>query len=375
MFLAVYILLFIIYLIFNAALAYGWDNIKMGIDRNVKNQVNVTIIITVRNEEEKILDLLHDLEKQSYPLNKFEVFIFNDHSTDQTAHLIEAYSNQSKLNITLFHLSGNNASPKKQAITQGVNSAKGELIMITDGDCQIQEKWISSFVDKYQNDQKQFIFGPVSFIQEKKFFNKLATVEFASLIGAGAASWYFKKPTMCNAANLAFSKQAFIDVGGYEDNQSIASGDDVFLMNKIFSRNKDAVAFLKHENAIVLTHSECSLKRFFYQRVRWASKWKLTGDFKSMLTPLFVFTFHLATLTILFLAVLEKVNFYLVIGLLAAKILGEWYFIRKVMQFLNQKANVFYYAIASLIYPFYAVIIGLAANFVPYIWKGRKYKD
>ena len=58
---------------------------------------------------------------------------------------------------------------------------------------------------------------------------------------------------MCNGANLAYEKNAFFEVYGFEGIDDIASGDDMLLMHKIQKISRIRLAFLKSTNAIVTT--------------------------------------------------------------------------------------------------------------------------
>ena len=48
----------------------------------------VSIIIAARNEETFLPNLIQDLIKQEYPLDKLEVIIINDRSTDSTKEIL-----------------------------------------------------------------------------------------------------------------------------------------------------------------------------------------------------------------------------------------------------------------------------------------------
>ncbi len=375
MFLVGYLILLAFYLLFNLLLARGWKSIPVEGTVAREESFYFTIIITVRNEEENIGQLLRDLESQNYPSNQFEVFIYNDHSTDKTCEIIEEYRSSSSLNISLFHLPDSINSPKKTAIRLGVSAAKGSWVLITDGDCSLPKSWISSYAHLIKKRGVDFIFGPVAFQNDQSFLNTVLSIEFASLIGAGASALFYKKPIMCNAANLGFSKEAFQAVGGYTDNESVASGDDVFLMHKIFNRNPVSVSFLKNRGALVLTHHEKSFKNFVNQRIRWASKWKLTGGIIHRLVPVFIFIFHLATLIFYAYGFTGKMAALTVTLAILVKACGEYLFIQKVMSFMIRKATMVHYLAASLIYPFYAVFFGIAANFGVYTWKDRTYRN
>ena len=50
---------------------------------------------------------------------------------------------------------------------------------------------------------------------------------------------------MANGANLFFTKDVFIEIGGYQKNAQYASGDDMFLIQEIASRYPDKISFFK----------------------------------------------------------------------------------------------------------------------------------
>ena len=71
----------------------------------------------------------------------------------------------------------------------------------------------------------------------------LLDIEFASLIAIGASSLCSGFPNMCNGANLAFTKDAFNQVNGYQGYENVVSGDDEFLLYKVFKRFPTRVRF------------------------------------------------------------------------------------------------------------------------------------
>ncbi len=85
-------------------------------------------------------------------------------------------------------------------------------------------------------------------------------------------SFGFKNPLLSNGANLAYSKVAFLDVNGFSGNDHIASGDDIFLLEKMKKAFPKQVQFLKSKEAIVSTKPQKNWKDVINQRIRWASK-------------------------------------------------------------------------------------------------------
>ena len=70
------------------------------INKNKKNTVSV--IISARNESDKLINLINSLMSQTYSNNLYEVIIVNDRSIDNTpkvlAKLSEKYSNLKYIN-------------------------------------------------------------------------------------------------------------------------------------------------------------------------------------------------------------------------------------------------------------------------------------
>src|SRR5690606_32425766 len=64
----------------------------------------------------------------------------------------------------------------------------------------------------------------------------------------------------------------FKTLNGFEGNSEIASGDDVFLLEKAIHHNKRKVQYLKSEHAVVSTVALNSWSNLIEQRVRWAAK-------------------------------------------------------------------------------------------------------
>ncbi len=329
-----------------------------------------SIIIPVRNEEENIYALLADLFLQTYPKSYFEVIVVNDGSEDSTLTEIKkfqvTYATTEWLKVIVLPP---DVLGKKKALHEGIRAAKGTLILTTDGDTRIGQNWLSTIVNFYQQKQAKFISSPVALDFPQSFFEKMQVVEFASLVGTGAGTLYWGKPTMCNGANIAFEKAAFEEVGGYEGNWHIASGDDEFLMQKIFKHYSRQVFFLKNKEAVVRTAPMPSWKAFFHQRKRWASKWKAHHSNIVKGVALFVFFYHVLNIFSFFLLITDYVVILIHILL---KFSIEFIFLKQVHSFLNRNKYSFYFLPLFIVYSFYAVYVGIKANFKGYEWKNRK---
>ncbi len=340
----------------------------------IENTPKVSVIIPVRNEAQNISLLLNDLVLQSVSCNFFEVIIINDHSEDGTVAQVKAFQEKHLLQLELLHLPSDKAlaSPKKAAITMGIAKARGELIMSTDGDCRVLPHWIQTFWLFYQAYQPKFISAGVTFHADNKLFSQLQSIEFASLVGSGAATLNWGIATMANGANLAYPKKVFEEVGGFEGFTQLASGDDEFLMHKIAQKYPKQALFLKHQSALVLTQAQESLSKFYAQRKRWGSKWKYYKDWRPKLLAFFIFALHLSLIIAVCLTFLGRYTAKLLVLQLGAKFLVEFGYLFTVLIFLKKQRLVKLILPLQLFYPFYVVILGLAAQGKSYTWKGRK---
>jgi cellulose synthase/poly-beta-1,6-N-acetylglucosamine synthase-like glycosyltransferase len=216
------------------------------------------------------------------------------------------------------------------------------------------------------------VIGPVRIETDETFFSKIQAIEFSSLIGSGAATLEFGVPTMCNGANLAFRKDVFNEVNGYDGNEKIASGDDEFLLRKISARHSIGISFNNSPDSIVSTGPQKALSQFISQRLRWAGKWKHHRDSKSKILALSVFVFHVMVLSLPILFAVQVMSGFQVLSLLASKFMLEFIFLSSVTSWLGIRWNWLSFLLLQLIYPIYAIYIGLTSLFFNPSWKGRK---
>jgi|APTNR8051073442_1049403.scaffolds.fasta_scaffold00039_80 cellulose synthase/poly-beta-1,6-N-acetylglucosamine synthase-like glycosyltransferase len=362
------LLLFISYVVVVFLLVTGWQKAKAQPHGLKKETIqSLSVIIPVRNEEATIDRLMDDLIVQSYPKDKFEIIIVNDHSEDNTIQVVgKKIDNSANLKIA-----SNEGQGKKLAITTGVSLSNGEIIVTTDADCRVDMNWLETINNSFFNEKIKMVFGAVKIQTDDSLFSKLQAIEFSSLIGSGAATMAIGIPTMCNGANLAFRKEIFFEVNGYEGNTQIASGDDEFLMRKISGRYPYGIRFNNSQENIVSTNPLPTLAEFIDQRLRWAGKWRYNKDGKSKLVALYIFLFHLSVLALPILVILDYLSLSSALLFLLGKAVVEFMFLRSVNSWLKVKWNWPAFILLQLIHSFYVVTIGVVANFAKPLWKGR----
>ena len=214
--------------------------------------------------------------------------------------------------------------------------------------------------------------APVCLKGSDIFFDLAQSLEFMGLVGIGAASLALNTPNMCNGANLAYKKEAFYEVNGFEGNDDLASGDDEFLMHKMFNKWPDKVLFLKNNEAIVYTKPETSLKAFIQQRKRWVSKSRKYSNSRITLVLIGAWIFHLLLLFNWIAGFFAPIYFIVFLVAFALKVGSEFAFLNGVTTFFNQRKALSVLIPAGFAYIFYVLFIGIYGNFGGYQWKGRK---
>ncbi|GAB3284092.1 glycosyltransferase [Larkinella harenae] len=362
----------LIYAFFTFVLAVIWWRMTVFTDSPTTTGPKISVIIPVRNEEFTLPLLLKDLQQQSYPADCFEVIVADDSSTDNTLKVIHSLQGVMPYSLRALPLTNEpTTSPKKRAIRQSITRATGDLIVTTDGDCRVGPRWLATIAAFYQQTGARLISGPISFTPDHTVFGNLQTVESSSLIGSGACTMAIGFPTMCNGANLTYEKRVFEEVGGFEGIDHVASGDDELLMHKVAIRYPNGVRFLKSPDAIVHTAPQPTLRAFYQQRKRWASKWRAYQSIVPSLLAVFIFASNFAFLAAPLFYFFGNLSIAQLIGLMALKAVPEWLFLGSVLTFLEKKRLVGWIPFTQLVYPLYVVFFGLVAQQKGFQWKGR----
>ncbi|MFD1628877.1 glycosyltransferase family 2 protein [Pseudopedobacter beijingensis] len=348
----------------------GWMNIPEYKILPRECNTTVSIIIAARNEEKNIASTINDILSQSYPKHLFELIIVDDHSTDNTANIVENYASEG---VKLISLRESNAlnSYKKKAIAEAITNAKGDLIVTTDADCNMGTKWLETIVSFYEANDLKFVSSPVSYFKEQSRFEELQTLEFLFLIGLGAAGIGNKMPSTCNGANLAYRKDVFMEVGGFKGIDDLASGDDELLLHKVAEKYPNKIGFCKSTDAVVYTLAKENLKEFISQRRRWASKSVKYKDKKIVVMAISIWLFNLSFLFNFVASFFSIVFLKFFLAQYIVKVLAELSLLSKITSFNKRNSLLKYLPVLSFLHVVYIVYIGIAGNSGKYNWKGR----
>ena len=376
----VFILITLAYLALIGSFVLGFDKLKPFCLDDLEVKTKFSIIIPFKNEAENLEDLLISLSELKYPENLFEVILVNDDSDDDSVKIIQkvldtkfSKKNSTRTDVKIIDTDRKTISPKKDAINKGISIAKFDWILMTDADCIVPKYWLESFDAFIQRTDAYLIAGPVSYQKATTFLEGFQTLDLVSLVGATIGGFGIGKPFMCNGANLGYKKSLFKELNGFEGNTNIASGDDIFLLEKAIKKYPKQVLYLKSELAVVKTKPQSSLKDLVSQRIRWAAKTSSYSNFFGKITGLLVLLMNATVICGLLLVLIGLIHYKLLLYILVIKFSIDFLLIYKSARFFNQEELLSSYIFSCLIYPFFSVFVALTSVFSGYKWKGIYY--
>ena len=199
----------------------------------------VSVVVTVKNEERNLRDLLDSLVTQEGPL---EVLIIDAGSTDRTCEIVEEYSRRYPF-VRLIRKGGTRGEGRNH----GAKMARGDVVAFTDGDCIANPFWLKSIREGMKG--ASVVAGKTIHIGYKPF-EQLERVE---LIYAGSDVTF-------PSCNLAYAKTAFEAVGGFDP--WFVTAEDIDLnLRAVQAGNRIAYA----PNAIIYHRTRDSIFDFLRQ--------------------------------------------------------------------------------------------------------------
>ena len=331
-----------------------WKNlVKLKQHDSIGNPLFISILIPVRDEEANLPHLLNDLINQDYPPESFEVIIIDDNSNDSSFKIASDFIGLRKLRVIR-----NPGTGKKSAIRTGVDNSSSRFIITTDADCRLKNRWLSAISSSLEHDQPDMLICPVTLEKRQGFFGRFQELEFLSLQGITAGSALSQHPVMCNGANLAFKKEAYLRNADFMHNE-ISSGDDVFFLHSLKQEPGAKIIWLESKDAIVTASSSENLNMFLKQRKRWLSKGKAYTDRDTIILSFVTFV---TNLLIILLGGISLFNREFVIPFIVAfiiKAIPDFLILLNTVRRYGRKPLLKWFLPSEIIYPFYVIWVAI----------------
>lgn len=255
----------------------------------------ISILVAARNEEEDLPHLLKSLEGLDYPEDSYEILIADDNSSDQTALLIEKWaegkSNRRLVSITKDDLGMYHSNGKANALAILAKQASGDLFFFTDADCELPPTWLKEGVASF--DKGVGLVIGVTQVKSASLLGKMQELEWWNTLGIVKAVTDLELPTTGLGNNMAISKQAYIQSGGFEG-ISYSVTEDLEISRSI-RRSGFTIRHQVSPGLLVKTKAEKSWGALLRQRKRWVTGamtlsfgWKVLLGFQFLFFPLII---------------------------------------------------------------------------------------
>lgn len=322
---------------------------------------SVTILVVARNEEKRIASTLAALQQLDLSGINAEFIFVDDGSSDATFSYMKNFT--SPYPIRLLRIDDKNPLllGKKDGITRAVHAAQGEVMLMTDADCTMSPQWAKCMLTHFSRDTVMLL-GHVHYKTHNihSFFSN-----FEALCGSiFTFSWArFNFAPYCRGANLAFRRSAFIDADGYSGMPVMASGDDMFLLQKLRRFGKCTPVYTPASHVTTTLHDTVSL-HIEQQKRKYAKNFR----YKWSHQILFVFgiIFHVLLITGLFVHTSSAVP--LVIGKIGMEYLI--FILGAIRLHAIRYISLFPFFIA--IFPFEIILYSIWGVLRKYRWKSEE---
>ncbi|MEM6629211.1 MAG: glycosyltransferase [Bacteroidota bacterium] len=305
----------LVYGIIWVGLVLSWFAIPKSPPRSSTEGPPISVIIAAHNELANLKSFAKGWLSQEY--EPYELILVLDRCSDGSlAWLKQHFPHHPRLTIVEIDSSPNNWSPKKWALSKGIQQAKHEWLALTDADCYTPPTWLTTLSQK-MSEPNQLILGLGFYrnypgtlnlvIQFETFYTAFQYIGFANL----------GLPYMGVGRNLAYTQSFFYDAGGFQSIAEQLSGDDDLLVN--------AAAKALHTTTCInpagITHSlpVFTWRDWFRQKLRHISAGKSYNSLSQAILGLFQLS-HLCFYGGLFVTMITNFEPYSQIGLYFGRI-------------------------------------------------------
>jgi peptidoglycan-N-acetylglucosamine deacetylase len=255
----------------------------------------LSVIIPAYNEEKTIGATIQAVLENGYPLDKLEIIVVNDGSTDGTVEIVKKYKG-----VTLFDKSN---SGKADSVNKAIKKSKHEFVAIVDADSYLKKNALKEIMKYFVDEGVGAVTGICLVKNRNTLLEKCQAMEYVLI------AWTRKSLDALHAVFVtpgslsAYRKKALKDIGvGFDKN--IMTEDIEIAWNLLRYKWKIRMA----TRAIVFTSVPSKVKSWYHQRIRWnvggfqtlVKHWSAFGKKKYNMFGIFVIPFFMSHLFISF---------------------------------------------------------------------------
>lgn len=176
--------------------------------------MQVSVIISTKNEEKNLEKCLKSVKEQSFPAENVEIIVVDNNSIDKTKEIALKYTEK-------FFSAGPERSAQKNF---GVRKAEGDFFLYLDADMILTENVIQECVENVEKNRNVIGLFIPEIVSGEKYFSKVRRFERS-----------FYDGTVIDAVRF-IKKEKFLEAGGFDEKLYAAEDWDLDKKLKKFGR-------------------------------------------------------------------------------------------------------------------------------------------
>ncbi|MCL5996870.1 MAG: glycosyltransferase [Chloroflexi bacterium] len=173
------------------------------------NMPIVSVIVPTYNRKDSLRAVLAALEMQIYPLDRLEVIVIDDGSSDGTAEIADE-----KFEINLRYIRQTNQGAAV-ARNRGANEANGAILFFLDDDIAVVPEFISAIVEAHQQHDRLIAIGNLQPVTHRAqtVFERIQGVDTATPPNPGTAPILAVNFADCLTGMFSVKRHHFFQIG------------------------------------------------------------------------------------------------------------------------------------------------------------------
>jgi succinoglycan biosynthesis protein ExoA len=235
----------------------------------MSQNIFLSIILPIRNEEKFILETLKSLIYQDYPQDRFEIIVIDGQSTDKTIEYLNTFLEKDEIhNIRIFQNPGVLSSRGRNI---GIKMAKGQLLAVIDGHVYIPNNQLFKKMEYFKTEFSALCLArpaplDIPFLKTDNVAYWIACAR-KSWLGHSRNSYIYSDHEGYidpMSSGFAYDRQVFDKIGFFDE--SFDAAEDV----EFHYRLKEAgIRAYTSPDLLIYSYPRDSLKSLFKQQIRY----------------------------------------------------------------------------------------------------------
>lgn len=256
-----------IYFVVMAVLISGMIRLKKSMRAEAPSLVQVTVVVSARNEVRDLPRCIESLLALDYPRDLLQIVLVDDLSDDGTGELIDAAA-AAHPHVLALHsrdLPVSGLEAKARGIAHGFDTATGDWVLITDADAAVHPQWVRHLLGRIE--ARTGVVGGTLVVDADGVVGivERASWAFVQAFSLGLAGWGV--PFTILGPNMAVRRSVYERAGGLRA-AKFRVAEDLALFSLVIRQGFTVQSYLDAETTVTLRPVP-SARHLLSQQRRW----------------------------------------------------------------------------------------------------------